>query len=109
MNNRLPFLLLRARPRATAVDRFDPWFWRVHLADVARIPGILEVHAGRTAGGTRLGFYTFESAEAVQTTMASPEAAYARGTWEMWAGDLEELSLEIFTTLFPLPIYQSAS
>lgn len=104
-----PFLLVRARPKAGARERFEPWFREVHLKDVSRIPGIAEVEAARTAAGTRLGFYTFESADAVQGALQSPQAAYTRGTWEQWAGDLDELSIEIFAPLFPLPIYQASS
>ncbi|MCZ2109904.1 MAG: hypothetical protein LC118_10125 [Dehalococcoidia bacterium] len=104
-----PFLLVRARPKPEAWERFEPWFRDTHLADAAKIPGIREVQSGVTPGGTRLGFYTFESADAVQAALSSPEAAYARGTWEGWAGELEELGIEIWAPLFPLPIYQASS
>ena len=102
-------MLLRARVQAGVEARFEPWFRGVHLRDVARIPGVVEVQSGRTLGGTRLGFYTFESSEAVQGALASPEAAYARGTWERWAGELDELSIELWGALFPLPLYRGAS
>jgi hypothetical protein len=105
----LAFLLVRARPKPAVRARFDSWFRSVHLRDVANIPGIGEVDAAWTAGGTRLGFYSFESDEAVQTALQSPQAAYARGTWEQWTEDLEEFSIEIFAPLFPLPIYQAQS
>ncbi len=109
MNPQLAFLLVRARPQPEARARFDTWFRHVHLRDVAKIPGIGEVQAAWTAGGTRLGFYTFESGEAVQAALQSPQAAYARGTWEQWSSELEEFSIEIFAPLFPLPIYQGQS
>ena len=102
-------MLLRARVQPDVDERFGPWFREVHLRDVARIPGVVEVQSGRTVGGTRLGFYTFESSEAVQAALASPEASYARGTWEQWAGQLDELSIELWAALFPLPLYQNAS
>jgi hypothetical protein len=102
-------MLLRARPRDGARDRFDAWFSDSHLRDVAAIPGIVEVQAGRTPAGTRLGFYSFDSAAVVQSALASAEAAYARGTWEQWAPHLEELFIEIYAPLLPLPIYQSMS
>jgi hypothetical protein len=101
-------MLLRARVQAGVEDRFASWFREVHLRDVARIPGVVEVQSGRTVNGTRLGFYTFESSEAVQPALASPEAAYARGTWEQWSGQLDELSIELWAALFPLPLYQNA-
>jgi hypothetical protein len=104
-----PFMLLRVRPRPGAPREFAPWFHDVHLADARRIPGLLAVRSGTTPGGTLLGFYTFESAETVQQALSSPEAAYARGTWEQWGAQLEELRVEIFAPLYPLPIFQSAS
>ena len=109
MNDGRPFLLLRARPVDEARGRFERWFREAHLKDVRKIPGIAVVQSGRTPAGTRLGFYTFEDTEHVQPALASPEAAYARGTWEQWAPHLEELQIEIFASLFPLPIYQSRS
>ena len=104
-----PFLLVRARSRPGSRERFERWFREGHLRDVSRIPGIVQVQSGTTAAGTKLGFYSFASADVVQSALSSPEAAYARGAWEPWTSDLEELSLEIFAPLFPLPIYRAAS
>ena len=109
MNDIRPFLLVRARPKPGVRARFEPWFRQVHLRDVAAIPGIVRIRSGFTSEGTALGFYSFESNDAVQAAMASSGAAYARGTWERWAPDLEELLIEVFAALFPLPIYQSMS
>lgn len=107
MKGDAPFLLVRAHPRPEAKARFGEWFVDTHLRDVARIPGIARVDAAWTAGGTRLGMYSFENAEAIQTALQSPQAAYARGTWEQWSEALEEFSIEIWAPLFPLPIYES--
>lgn len=104
-----PFLLVRARPTPDAAPRFGDWFRTAHLHDVRAIPGFTDIKAGRTDGGAWIGIYTFDSAESVQASLASPEAAYARGTWEQWTGDLEELLIEMFAPLGPLPIYQSRS
>ncbi|MEP7217207.1 MAG: hypothetical protein ABI782_13230 [Anaerolineaceae bacterium] len=109
MIDTLPFLLVRARPKPGVRARFEPWFRQVQMRDVAAIPGIVRIRGGFTPAGTALGFYSFESNDAVQTALSSPEAGYARGTWERWAPDLDELLIEIFAPLFPLPIYQSAS
>ena len=109
MNDGLPFLLVRARAKPEARDRFRTWFRDVHLRDVGRIPGMERLQTGQTAGGTMLGIYSFESTDAVEGALGSPEASYARGTWEQWARDLEELHIEMFAPLFPLPIYQSAT
>jgi len=102
-------MLLRARSLLDSRERFEAWFRQVHLQDVRKIPGIAAVQGAKTPAGTRLGFYTFEATEVVQQALASPEAAYARGTWEQWAPHLEELQIEIFAPLFPLPIYRSTS
>ena len=107
MNTNLPFLLLRARPKAESRDRFAEWFGDTHLRDVRRIPGIVGIQRGRTAGGVLLGVYTFGSAEVVQAGLSSPEAAYARGTWEQWASELEELLIEMWAPISGIPAFES--
>jgi hypothetical protein len=102
-----PFLLVRAVPLPEEKDAFAYWFRTVHLRDASRIPGFQTIESARTPGGVWLGVYTFHSAESVQATLSSPEAAYARGTWEQWASRLEELAVEIFAPMVPLPLYHS--
>ena len=109
MNDNRPFLLVRARANPEDREHFAAWFLSSHLRDVANIPGIVAIKSGTTSAGTKLGFYSFESAEVVQQALASPQAAYARGTWEEWAPRLEELLIEIYAPLFPMPVYQSMS
>jgi len=109
IGNSNPFLLVRARSRPGSRERFECWFREAHLRDVSRIPGIALVQSGTTAAGTKLGFYSFASAGVIQSALSSPEAAYARGAWEPWTAELEELSLDIFAPLFSLPIHRSAS
>ncbi|GMV85908.1 MAG: hypothetical protein AMXMBFR80_17630 [Dehalococcoidia bacterium] len=109
MNTDRPFLLVRARPKAESRARFAAWFRQVQLRDVERIPGIATVRSGSTIGGTQLGLYSFESADVVKASLASPEAAYTRGTWEQWAAELEELLIEMWAPLFPLPLYESVN
>jgi hypothetical protein len=104
---KLPFLLVRAVPLPEERDAFGQWFAHTHLRDVQRIPGFKSIEHARTREGAYLGFYTFKEAEMVQSTLSSPEAAYARGTWEQWAARLEELVVEIFAPLVPLPLYHS--
>jgi len=98
-----PFLLLRARVAIDARLEFSKWFREVHQKTVASIPGVLATVSGSTPGGTRLAVYTFESAEVVQSALSSPQAAYARGTWERWQPVLEELQIEIWAALVPTP------
>lgn len=102
-------MLVRARPLEAARAEFERWFTRVHLVDVRRIPGIVDVRGAHTIGGTRLAFLTFESTDVVQAALASPEAAYARGTWEPWAPRMEELQIEIFAPLVSLPMYRTVN
>ncbi len=104
-----PLMLLRARPAPAIRTEFEPWFRTVHMKDVSRIPGIIEARSARTAAGTHLGFFTFESAEVVQSAMASAEAAAARSAWERWGNNLEELHVEIFAPLFSLPMYRTVN
>lgn len=100
-------MLLRARVRAASRDEFSHWFAREHRKDVSNIPGVSRVFGGRTAGGTFLGVYFFESAEVVQAALASPQAAYTRGTWERWQTELEEMSIELWTDVRATPVYES--
>ena len=102
-------MLLRARAKPEAREEFDAWFDRVHLKDVGKIPGISGVLKGRDVLGTRLAVYSFESAETVQTSLGSPEAAYARGTWEHWQPQLEELLIELWAAAQPMALYQGAN
>ena len=106
MDPERPFLLLRATPRAEDRNEFRRWWKLVHLRDVRRIPGFSQVEWGETGKGATIGIYTFESAEAVQGALNSPQAAYARGTWEQWAPRLEEFFIEMYAPLGPLPIYK---
>jgi|GEM_PF-1065759 len=107
MDDRRPFLLLRARVKEPARGEFDRWFESVHLRDVARIPGIARIRQGCNADGTRLALYSFESTDAVQPALASPEAAYARGTWERWQPELEELLIELWSPVVTMPLYRA--
>lgn len=106
MNDDTPLLLVRAHPKAAARVSFRRWFLGAHLRDVRSIPGIAVIESGETAGGTTLGIYSFENVAAVQTALSSPEAAYARGTWEQWAGSLEELLIEIWAPVVTLPLFR---
>ena len=106
MRDYKPFLLVRAHPKDEARAPFRAWFRSVHLQDAAAIPGIGHIESGETAGGTTLAFYSFDDAEAVQTALTSPQAAYTRGTWEQWAGQLDELLIEVWTPVPPMPVYR---
>ena len=104
-----PFLLLRAHPREEDRDEFRRWFRSVHLRDARAVPGFSQIESGETPAGTFLAIYTFDGAEAVQKALASPQAAYARGTLEQWAPRLEELLIEMFAPVGLLPMFNSRS
>jgi hypothetical protein len=109
MPDHRPFMLLRARAKDSVRAEFGRWFEDTHLRDVAKIPGIVRVRKGTTEDGTRLALYSFADAEAVQPALASPEAAYARGTWEHWQPHLEELLIELWSATFTIPLYRNAN
>jgi hypothetical protein len=109
MQGEHPVMLLRARPSTEAREAFALWFRKVHLRDVERIPGISGVTSATGPGGLFFGFYAFEGSEDVQAALSSPQAAYARGTWEQWASKMEELFIEIWAPLGPLPLYHPAN
>ena len=109
MNTRRPFMLLRARVSPELRSEFDRWFDTTHLQDVAAIPGIVAVRKGRNADDTRLGVYFFAGSEVLQRALGSPEAAYARGTWEQWQPNLEELLIEMWASAFHIPLYASVN
>lgn len=94
-----PFFLVRAAPRDAVREEFLRWVRRVHLRDVRRIPGIAGVRWGVTPGGTMLALYLFEDADTVRSALESPQAAYARGTWERWVPHLEEFQVELYAAV----------
>jgi hypothetical protein len=102
-----PFLLLRVRVRPEARARFEEWFRTAHVTDALKIPGLVGIRSGTTAGGTRIACYMFESAESVSTALQSPQAAFARGSLERWTSELEELRVEMFSALSVIPIYHA--
>lgn len=102
-----PLLLVRARPRRGVEAEFERWFRTVHLRDVRRIPGFASVRLARTPNGTLLGIYEFAGEESVQQALNSPQAAYARGTWERWIPHLEEFLVELFAPLTSVPLFRS--
>lgn len=106
MNTGRPMMLLRARTRADVREEFDRWFDTVQKENVRSIPGIARVLSGRANGGTRLGIYLFDSAEAVQPALSSPQAAYTRGTWQRWQADMEEMSIELWAGVVTMSMYE---
>lgn len=104
MKRRAPIFVVRATPRDDVRETFLRWFRTVHLRDARRIPGVAEVSMGLTPAGTVLGVYSFQSADVVRPALESPQAAYARGTWEQWAPHLLDLVLEMYAVVEVSPL-----
>jgi quinol monooxygenase YgiN len=100
-------LVMRARPLPAELEGFVRWAVAAHARDTRVVPGVAAVEVGRAPGGVVLVLYIFEDAEAVQRALQSPEAAYARGTLEQWAGRVTELQFEMLGPLAPLPQFAS--
>jgi hypothetical protein len=104
MNSKAPMLVVQASPKAESASAFRAWLLGSHLAEARSIPAMSGVTAGVTRAGTWSIFYTFASAEAFERALGSPEAAYARGTWERWDDQLEDRSTEVWAPLIVSPI-----
>ncbi len=104
MNGAAPILVVRAKPKDGAAGNIRSWILRTHLTEAKRIPGVTDVTAGSSAAGTWYVLYTFTNAESLQKALGSPEAAYARGTWERWDDQLEERVIEVWAPLVPSSI-----
>lgn len=106
MRERLrPVMVMRARPVPGEVEAFARWAVAVHARDTRIVPGVTSVEVARAPGGVVLVLYVFADAESVQRALQSPEAAYARGTLEQWAGRVREIRFEMLGPLAPLPQY----
>ena len=104
MDGTTPMLVVRAKPKPGVVAEFRAWMLRTHLAEARRIPGIRDVSAGVSAAGTWYALYVFEDAQSFERALNSPEAAYARGTWERWDDQMEERVIEVWAPLMPSPL-----
>ena len=104
MNQESPMLFVRTNPKPDAAREFRAWLLGVHLAEARKIPGMGDVSAGISPAGTWWVLYTFESAATLEKALGSPEAAYARGTWESWDEKLKDRAMEVWAPLMASPI-----
>ena len=93
-------MVVRSAVAAAVQDRFRHWYTSVHIRDVLSIPGV-DSYAFVTGlpRNRMITVYQFSDELAVQAALNSPQAFYARGTWEQWRQHLQELSVEIYAPL----------
>jgi hypothetical protein len=93
-------MVVRSAVSESVGPRFRTWYTSVHIPDVLTIPGVegYRIVCGLPAN-RMVTVYNFSDGSVVQTALNSPQAFYARGTWEQWRQHLEELSVEIYTPL----------
>lgn len=102
-----PLLIVRATLEPAALGRFRRWYQDVHLPHMLRIPGIeggYRVRQGEAAG-QHIAVFPFASEEAIRAVLASPEAQEARQDWLPWMQHVSDLSVEIYISLTPAPVY----
>lgn len=106
--NRHPTLIVRARLPPELMGEFEKWHDATHLPNVLAIPGVVGARRVRGASqipGTHQMAFEFEDGASVQSALASQEARRARQDWTHWMAHLQELSIEIYAPLNPMPSY----
>ncbi len=107
MNSR-PTLIVRARLAPELMVEFEAWHDATHLPNVLAIPGVVGARRVRGASqipGTHQMEIEFEDGASVESALASEEAQRARRDWTQWTARLQELSIEIYAPLSPMPRY----
>ena len=107
MNNK-PAIVVRARLNPEVMEKFEIWHSETHMPHIMAIPGIVaarRVRHAREIPGTHQMEFELEDEQAIQRVMGSAEAQIAQQDWTAWATDMQELSVEIYAALGPLPQY----
>jgi hypothetical protein len=95
-----PVMVVRSAVSPAVGERFRRWYTSVHIRDVLTIPGVDGYATVRGLPAHRMvTLYQFSDESVVQAALNSPQAHYARGTWEQWRQHLQELSVEIYAPL----------
>ena len=107
MTSPKPYLIVRASVEPSVMDEFVSWYEREHLPHVMEIPGILRAFRSNCSrrGINWTALYELADDSAVHTVLSSSEADRARRDWERWIPHVNELSIEIYSGLGPLPPY----
>lgn len=102
-----PYLVVRASIDPTVMDDFVRWYEREHLPHVLQIPGIMRAFRSRCTrrGANWAAFYELRDDASVHTAITSREADVARRDWEKWLPYVQDLSVEVYAALAPLPVY----
>ncbi len=102
-----PYLVVRAHLDPAVMEEFERWYRETHLPHVMDIPGIVRAYRSEWSRGNAnwTALYEFDSEESVQDAVASPQARVARLDWERWMAHVSELTVEVYTSLSPLPTY----
>lgn len=102
-----PYLVVRASIEPSMMDEFLKWYAREHLPRVMQIPGIVRAFRSRChrRGVNWTALYELADDAAVHVAIASNEADRARQDWERWLPHVQDLSVEVYASLGPLPTY----
>jgi len=102
-----PYFVVRASIEPAVMDDFVLWYQREHLPHVMEIPGVVRAFRStcNRKGVNWTTLYELVDDSAVPLVMASAEADRARREWERWIPHVQELSVEIYAGLAPLPPY----
>lgn len=100
-----PYMVVRANIDPSVLDEFERWYRSVHLAHVMEIPGVVKAYR---CNCTRRGInwatlYELADDGAVEKAITSREADRARRDWERWLPHVQELTVEVYAALGPLP------
>ena len=107
-----PAIVVTARLNPDVMEKFEIWHRQTHLPHILAIPGIVaarRIRHPREIPGTHQMRFELEDEQAIQRVMGSAEAQIAQRDWTEWASDMQELSVQIYTTLGPLAQYHLAN
>ncbi len=107
MEGKRPFLLVRAQVDPEVLPEFDRWYRAIHLNIMLQVPGVVSAYRLRAqrAGPNWVALYKLASEAAIEDLFNSSQAQQARIEWQRWMPHINELSVEVYTTLGALPAY----
>ena len=102
-----PVLVVRANIEPSIMDEFVRWYETEHLPHVMGIPGVIKAYRSRChrRGINWTALYQLSDDASVQKVISSQEADRARRDWERWLPHVQELSVEIYAPLGPIPTF----
>ncbi len=102
-----PYLVVRACVEPSIMDEFVRWYEQVHLPHVMEIPGVVRAYRStcHRRGVNWTVLYELADDASVQAAIASSQADRARRDWERWLPHVQDLSVEVYAGLGPIPTY----